>query len=243
MDGILDRWALGSRSVAISVCSSAPAPQARRCRPGARRGANMDGASFDRLSRTVHRLRHHTTRREALRIVAVGGLAGLLTRLEADDVAARCKRLGRRCKRSRECCKRLRCRRRRCRPRRDGGGGGDGCGGTTCRNDWSCCTISGTSRCIDRDYLICCGSSICERGGDCCGAGCCSKGWKCCGDGRCCPDGWTCGNTACFDSQNFDSQNADVSAESAESTPFAEPVKSDEQRWIERGWMTAPKTE
>ncbi|MCC2662792.1 MAG: hypothetical protein K0S35_714, partial [Geminicoccaceae bacterium] len=58
-----------------------------------------------------------------------------------------------------------------------------------------------------------------------------------------CPDGWTCGNTACFDSQNFDSQNADVSAESAESTPFAEPVKSDEQRWIERGWMTAPKTE
>jgi hypothetical protein len=27
--------------------------------------------------------------------------------------------------------------------------------------------------------------------------------------------------------------------ESAESIPFAEPVKSDEQRWIEQGWMTA----
>jgi len=35
----------------------------------------------------------------------------------------------------------------------------------------------------------------------------------------------------------------DISAESAKSVPFAEPVKSDEQRWIELGWMTAPGTE
>lgn len=198
----------------------------------------MDGASFDRLSRIVHRLRHHTTRREALRILAVGGVAGLLTRLETDDVAARCKRLWGRCSRDGECCRRLRCRQGRCRPRIDGGGGGGDCGGTTCSGDWTCCTISGVSRCIDPDYLRCCSSSICQRAGDCCGSSCCSEGWKCCGDGRCCPKDWRCGNTACLAVQT-----ADISAESTESIPFAEPEKSDEQRWIELGWMTAAGTE
>ena len=202
----------------------------------------MDGASFDRLSRIVHRLSRRTTRRQALRALAVGGVAGLLTRLETDDAKAACKRLWGRCSRDGECCRKLRCRRGRCLPRHGGGGGGGGdgghCGGEQCRNDWSCCTISGKSVCIDRDYLICCRSSICERGGDCCDSTCCSKGWKCCGNGRCCPNGWHCGNTACFDSRT-----ADFSAESAESIPFAKPVKSDEQGWIEKGWMTAAGTE
>jgi hypothetical protein len=198
----------------------------------------MDGASFDRLSRIVYRLGHHTTRREALRTLAVGGVAGLLTRLEIDDAKAACTRFWGRCSRDGECCQRMRCRRGRCRPRNDGGGGDESCGGTTCRSGWSCCTISGTSRCIDRDQLRCCRSSICERGGDCCRDGCCSKGWKCCGERRCCPKDWRCGKTACFDAQT-----ADISAESAKSVPFAEPVKGDEQRWIELGWMTAPGTE
>jgi hypothetical protein len=198
----------------------------------------MDEASFDRLSRTVHRLRRHTTRREALRTLAVGGVAGLLTRLETDDARAACTRFWGRCSRDGQCCKRMRCRRGRCRPRNDGGGGGESCGGTTCRSGLSCCTVSGFDQCIDRDRLICCRSSICERGGDCCGSTCCSKGWKCCGDGRCCPKDWRCGNTACVASQT-----ADVSAESAESIPFDEPVKSDEQRWIDLGWMTATGTE
>jgi hypothetical protein len=198
----------------------------------------MDGASFDRLSRIVHRLSHRTTRRQALRTLAVGGVAGLLTNLETDDAKAACTRFWGRCSRDGECCQRMRCRSGRCRPRNDGGGGGEGCGGTTCRSGWSCCRISGVSRCIDRDRLICCRSSICERGGDCCDSTCCSKGWKCCGDGRCCPDGWRCGRTACFASQT-----ADISAESAKSVPFAEPVKSDERRWIELGWMTAQRPE
>jgi hypothetical protein len=205
----------------------------------------MDGASFDRLSRIVHRLSHQQTRREALRTLAVGGLAALLTRLETDDAKAACKWYWGRCSRDGECCRRLQCRNGRCFPRNGGGGGGGGgggdgrhCGGEQCRNDWSCCTISGTSRCIDRDHLICCRSSICERGGDCCDSTCCSKGWKCCGNGRCCPNGWHCGNTACFDSRT-----GDFSAESAESVPFAKPVKSDEQGWIKKGWMTAAGTE
>ena len=233
----------------------------------------MDGASFDRLSRTVHRLRHHATRRQALRTLAAGGLAGLLTRLETDDAGAACTQRRRRCSRNGECCgypnrdvvcdalpracnrsgdrccgrsdasctshcdccKGLACGGGRCRVSSDGGGD---CGGTTCRSGWSCCTISGYSQCIDRDKLLCCRSSICEKGGDCCGDGCCSKGWKCCGDGRCCPKDWRCGRTACLASQT-----ADISAESAESIPFAKPVKSDEQRWIELGWMTAAGTE
>jgi hypothetical protein len=198
----------------------------------------MDGASFDRLTRIAHRLSHHTTRRQALRALAVGGVAGLLTRLETDDAKAACKRLWRRCSRDGECCRKLRCRRGRCLPRDGGGGGGEDCGGEKCRNDLSCCTISGKSVCIDRDRLICCRSQICERGGDCCDSTCCSKGWKCCGDGRCCPKDWRCGRTACLASQT-----ADISAESAESIPFAKPVKSDELGWIEKGWMTAAGTE
>jgi hypothetical protein len=234
----------------------------------------MDGASFDRLSRIVHRLRHQATRRQALRTLAVGGFAGLLTRLGTEGARAACTQRRHRCSRDGECCghpdrdivcdplppacdrngdrccgrsdasctspcdccKGLTCGGGRCRASNDGGGT---CGGKTCRRGWNCCTISGfSSNCIDPDQLRCCRSSICERGGDCCDSTCCSKGWKCCGDGRCCPDGWRCGRTVCFASQT-----ADISAESAKSVPFAEPVKSDERRWIELGWMTAPRPE
>ena len=233
----------------------------------------MDGASFDRLSRTVHRLRHHATRRQALRTLAVGGLAGLLTRLGTEDAGAACTQRRRRCSRNRECCgypnrdivcdplpracdrsgdrccgrssasctshcdccQGLTCSGGRCRASDDGG---EECGGTTCSSGLSCCTISGFHQCIDRDKLRCCSSSICERRGECCGDGCCSKGWKCCGDGRCCPKDWRCGRTACLASQT-----ADISAESGKSIPFAEPVRGDEQRWIDLGWMTAPGTE
>jgi hypothetical protein len=197
----------------------------------------MDRASFDRLTRTIHRLRHQTTRRQALRILAVGGLAGLLTRLETDEAKAACTRFWGRCSRDGECCRRMRCRRGRCRPRNDGGGSGESCGGSTCDSGWSCCKISGVSRCIDRDRLICCRSSICQKGGDCCRDGCCSEGWKCCGD-VCCPKDWRCGRNGCIASRT-----ADISAESAESTPFAEPVKGDERTWIKKGWMTAAGTE
>ena len=198
----------------------------------------MDGASFDRLSRIVYRLGHRTTRRQALRTLGVGGLAGLLTRLGTDDARAACTRFWGRCSRDRECCQRMRCRKGRCRPRNDGGGGGDVCGGKTCQSGLSCCTISGYSNCIDRDQLLCCRSSICQKGGDCCDDGCCSEGWKCCGDGHCCPKGWRCGKKACFDAQT-----ADISAESIKSVPFAEPVKSDEGTWIKKGWMSTPGTE
>jgi hypothetical protein len=198
----------------------------------------MDGASFDRLSRIVHRLGHSATRRQTLRTLAGGGLAGLFTRLGTGDARAACARPGRPCSGGRECCQGFRCRNGRCRVRNDGGGGGGGCGGTTCRSGWTCCKISGFSQCIDPDYLHCCRSTICQKGADCCGAGCCSLGWKCCDNGRCCPDGWRCGKTGCHASRT-----AGISAESAESIPFAEPVKSDEQRWIEQGWMTPAGTE
>jgi hypothetical protein len=78
----------------------------------------MDGASFDRLSRIVHRLRHQATRRQALRTLAVGGLAGLVTRLGTEDANAACTRPGRRCSGGRECCQGLTCRNGRCRAQR-----------------------------------------------------------------------------------------------------------------------------
>lgn len=233
----------------------------------------MDGASFDRLSRVVYHLRYPATRRRALRTLAIGGVAGLLTRFATEEARAACTERRRRCSRNGECCgypdrnvvcdalpgacdrsgdrccgrtdascsskcdccRGLSCLGGRC---RSSDGGGDNCGGTTCSGDSTCCTISGFSRCIDPDFLRCCRSSICERGGDCCGKSCCSKGWKCCGDGRCCPKDWRCGRTACLAAQT-----ADISAESAESIPFAEPEKGDERQWIERGWMTAAGTE
>lgn len=232
----------------------------------------MEDAAFDRLSMVVHRLRDQATRREALRTLAAGSIAGLLARLGAEDASAACVRRRKRCSRDRECCgnpnqniicdplpsscdrsgerccgrsdaqcsshcdccRGFACSGGRC---RSSGDGGEGCGGTTCPSGWTCCEISGVSRCIDPDYLRCCRSSICEQDGDCCGSTCCSSGWKCCGDGRCCPDGWRCGKNACIARQT-----AGISAESDESVPFGDPVKGDEREWIEKGWMKAAGT-
>ena len=234
----------------------------------------MDGEAFDRLSMVVHRLRDQATRREAVRTLAAGGIAGLLAGLAAKDASAACVSRRQRCARDRECCGNpdrnivcdplpsscdrsgerccgrhdARCSSRcdccqgftcsssgRCQSSDDGG---ESCGGAICERDWTCCRIGGVSRCIDPDNLRCCRSSICERGGDCCGSSCCSSGWKCCGDGHCCPKDWRCGRTGCDAPRT-----AGISAESAETVPFADPVKGDERKWIEKGWMTAARTE
>ena len=232
----------------------------------------MDGASFDRLSRIVHRLRHHATRRQALRTLAAGGLASLLTRLGRGEIGAACTQRRRRCTRNRDCCgypdrdvvcdalpsacdrsgdrccgqpdascsgkcdccQGLTCSGGRCRV----GSDGDACGNTTCPSGQRCCSISGFPQCIDPDFLHCCQSAICSKGSDCCGKGCCSPDQKCCGKGRCCPKEWRCGTIACYTTQT-----AAIAGASAESIPFAEPVPSDEQHWIERGWMTVAGTE
>jgi hypothetical protein len=220
----------------------------------------MDGASFDRLSRIVHRLGHHAPRRQALHALAVGGFAGLLTRLGTEDAGAACTARRHRCSHDRECCGHSdgdvvcdapssacdrnghRCCGRSgascltpcdcCRGLLCGGGscrassdGGQDCGGSPCPSGSTCCTVKGVQRCIDRDLFRCCRSGVCERGGECCGDGCCSSGDKCCGHGRCCPKNWRCGKTACLASRT-----ADISAESAKSIPFTEPVKGDGQR-------------
>jgi hypothetical protein len=231
----------------------------------------MDGASFDRLSLFVHRMNDRATRRQALRTLVVSGITAALTQLRTEDAAACtqrrhqcsrngdccgypnqdiycdalpsscdrngdrcCGRSGASCSRKCDCCRGLTCSGGRCRSSNDGGGS---CGNTTCPSGQKCCTISGFPQCIDPDFLHCCQSAICTKGWDCCGKFCCSSGWKCCGNGLCCPDGWRCGKTACDPSRTSATAEA-----SAESIPFAEPVPSDEQHWIEQGWLTVVGT-
>jgi hypothetical protein len=232
----------------------------------------MDGASFDRLTRVVHRLRRHATRRQALRALTFGGAAGLLTRLGAEEAQAACTERRRQCSRNGECCgypnRNVVC---------DALPGacdrsGDRCCGrsdASCTSQCDCCrglTCAG-GRCRAGDGGDSCGGSTCQSGWSCCTisgysqcidpdhlrccrSSICERGGDCCGK-SCCAKGWKCcGNGRCCPKDwrcgrtaCLAAQTADISAEATESIPFAEPEKSDERRWIEQGWMTAAGTE
>jgi hypothetical protein len=232
----------------------------------------MDGASFDQLSRIVHRLHHHATRRQALRTFAAGGLAGLLTRLGTEEAGAACTQRRRRCSRNRDCCGY---------PNRDvvcgalpsecDRNGGRCCGqlDASCSSNCDCCqglTCSG-GRCRVGSDGGACGNTTCPSGQTCCSisgfpqcidpdflhccqSAICSKGSNCCGK-SCCSSGWKCcGNGLCCPdgwrcgkTACSTSRTAAIAGASAESVPFAEPVAGDEQHWIEQGWMTVAGTE
>ena len=184
----------------------------------------MDGETFDRLSVAVHRLRDGATRRQALRAVAAGGTAGLLTRLRAGEAEAACVGRRDRCSRGGQFCghrdRDVGCDRlpRHC--RRDGE---RCCGrdGTGCAADCDCCRgfacDGGRCRSGDGDGGgRRCGGVPCRRGWSCCRfrgvarcidrdhlhccrGGICPRGWDCCGrDGGCCSKGWKCcGRSGC----------------------------------------------
>ena len=179
----------------------------------------MDGDAFDRLSVAVHRLRDGATRRQAFRAVAAGGIAGLLTRLRADEAEASCVGRRERCSRGGQCCghrdRNIACDRlpRKC--RRDGerccGRDGTGCSadcdccrGFECGDGGFCRSRDGDSGGGGCDGEGCGrGQSCCRFGGiarcidrdrlHCCRGGICQKGYDCCGrDGGCCSPGWKC---------------------------------------------------
>jgi hypothetical protein len=211
----------------------------------------MDGASFDRLSVIVHRLRDQSTRRGALRLLLGGSLATAGTLVGAETEAKKkkkhknCRGYGGRCNGNKNCCN-GRCINGFCFPRGGGGGGGGGknCGGQRCPNGWRCCRQSGIDICVPNNYPTCCNGNgyndgyrccggnggACPSGWRCCGGfnQCCQPGWKCCGNGRCCPDGWYCGDIACYANQD-----AEASVESTSSVPFADPTTIDDGDWID----------
>src|SRR5215213_403927 len=184
----------------------------------------MDGASFDRLSRVVHRLRHPGTRRQAVRTLAVGGLAGLLARFGSEDAGAACTQRRQRCSRNGDCCGY---------PSRDivcdhlpnsCDRSGDRCcgwSGASCSSKCDCCRgltckggrcrtsgggggdcggktcPSGQTCCIVSGFPQCIDPHILQ----CCKSAICSKGSDCCGVGSCCSSGWKCcgGGRCCPD--------------------------------------------
>jgi hypothetical protein len=218
-------------------------------------GHSMDGNSFDRLSVVVHRLRDQATRRNALRLLFGGSIAAAMGTFAVDGADARkrhkkkhknkhkkCRGVGGRCGGNHDCCS-GNCINTFC----FGGGGGGGkkhCGGRNCPSGWSCCRSGGVSVCVPNTHPTCCGGNsfvngfnccggsqggACPSGWDCCGGfgQCCSPGWKCCGNGRCCPDGWYCGDFVCEGPQT-----ADISGESVETAPYADPETISDDDWI-----------
>jgi hypothetical protein len=192
----------------------------------------MDGASFDRLSVVVHRLRDQATRRGALRLLVGGSIAAVIGP-EIDDTEAHkrhrhkkrhknCKGFGGRCNGNGGCCN-GRCINGFCFPGNGGGGGGGG-GNGCCRgfpNDYQCCRFNGVDICVHRNDFRCNGN-ICGFGRQC-GLTCCQQDYQCCDSGRglCCPDfsGWHCGDIAC----EFH-QDADATGAPQDTMPFTEGV-------------------
>jgi hypothetical protein len=142
----------------------------------------MDDHRFDALTRA---LSGTTPRRQALRLLGGGALAGLLTRLGANDAAAGCGKVGDKCERSGDCCTGARCKNGRCR----------------CKRGWLDC--DGDGRCEDhRSDEAACGSctTVCSGSTDlCCRGTCVDPRIDATNCGRCgvvCPTA-TCGNGVC----------------------------------------------
>jgi hypothetical protein len=213
----------------------------------------MDGASFDRLSMVVDRLRDRASRRGAVRLLLSGSVAaatGLL--IEDTDAKHRnrrnrhrnCRGFGGWCNGHNDCCSGS-CINNHCFPGNGRGHDGQSCGGRTCTAGWGCCNNAGISVCVPNSFPTCCGGNsfvggyyccgggggACPAGWDCCGGfnQCCGPNQQCCGNGRCCPIGWFCGDIACFADQD---QVNGVAAQSVESVPFSDPVTVDPSNWI-----------
>lgn len=155
-----------------------------RWRPGGSCGRRVDAERFDDLTRSVAGI----SRRNALRLLAGGGLGGLATLLDRDGAAA-CRRIRRACTRDNQCCS------GRCDPQRGR------CQGS-CRNGQKLCNgrcIANASPCgavpsptvlpPPPSGLIPCGGVQIDPQTDEANCGAC---------GRACPPGARCLEGECF---------------------------------------------
>lgn len=175
----------------------------------------MDGERFDQIVRTLGR---GLPRRVAIKAVAGGALAAVLTRIGANEAAAACVPAGKRCERGDRCCAGASCKGGKCacdRGLKDCGKvctecctNGD-CPSRVCRNG-SCRAASCADGVKNADETdVDCGGACpkCQDGKRCAAAGDCVSGV--CTDGTCrapaCPDSVKngtetdvdCGGTAC----------------------------------------------
>jgi hypothetical protein len=166
----------------------------------------MDGERFDGVARARAGPGAGVSRRAACRLLAGGALAGALARLGlAEAAAAKCRKVGRPCRRKGQCCSGRCCpfptgfcapKNSRCCPEAQGGGAcpdrGLCCpatatkpGGFCCAPDRKCCALEGAESCCPDPDGACCTAAE--------GGGCCPAGTACCLDGAgqpgCCPTG------------------------------------------------------
>ncbi len=135
----------------------------------------MDGRRFDALARLT--AEGTASRRGALRLLAGGAFAALLSRPDRAGAALGCRNVGARCGADGECCSR-RCGGGRCRSERLSPG-------ASCRGDRDC--RSGVCGPIDRDTRLC-RVAACRRPGrrcaltpDCCRGVCSASTFRCVG--------------------------------------------------------------
>ena len=144
----------------------------------------MDKNRFDAAVRILGTT---AVRRGAIRLLVGGVLGGALGLPGAREAAARCTRLGRRCRTSRECCRGAWCSSSQClcKPIRKA------CRGRCIPREEPCCD-PGTVACRDASGVFrgaCCAQTEFEAE-ECNGSGvCCAAGLVACGNSCCCPPG------------------------------------------------------
>ena len=203
----------------------------------------MDGSSFDKLSVSVHRLREQASRRNALRLLAVGAVAavggavvtGTDAKKNKNKKYKKCRNnwYGGFCNGNKDCCN-GKCRNGICWYNGGGGGGNGGCGGVRCPNGWTCRKQGPAHICSPNNYPNYCGNNTYWNGNyRCCNGGyggvACPYGRECCGIATCCQAGWRCcGNVCIPDNNNFNCNDFYQGAGIAgESIPTMEPTAPD----------------
>jgi hypothetical protein len=133
----------------------------------------MDGRQFDTLTRTFAGV----SRRDALRLLASGLVAGALTGAKSGIIGAQteseaCGKKGDRCKNNGDCCNKFRCKNDKCRDKDNNNNNGN-CkkDGDRCKNNGDCCNKlkCKNDKCRKKDNNNCGKKGDrCKNNGDCC---------------------------------------------------------------------------
>jgi hypothetical protein len=117
----------------------------------------MDNVRFDRLARS---LAERGTRRNTLRALGAASLAAVGARLGLAPAAAKCKQVGKKCKKGDKCCAGAKCKRKRCR----------------CTNDSQC---GDGEICLNGACVVEVDPTPCPGNQPTCGGVCCVAGQLC----------------------------------------------------------------
>jgi hypothetical protein len=132
----------------------------------------MDGRRFDTIARTLAEV----SRRDALRLLASGLVAGSLARATSGNIAAQieseaCGKQGDRCKNNGDCCNKFRCKNDKCRSKDKNNNGNCKKDGDRCKNNGDCCNKlkCKNEKCRKKDNNNCGKQGDrCKNNSDCC---------------------------------------------------------------------------